>query len=94
MQSYVAVKISFRVAREELLKCIFTLLYFVTQVKVLDDNVFAIIKSRCIFLFFCYNMVSFRGKKTPGSRPDWSLLRVNGKFPTSIPPLFIWESSP
>ena len=30
----------------------YKLLYFFTQAKVLDDNVFAIIKSRCIFHFF------------------------------------------
>ena len=33
------------------IKVYFKLLYFFTQVKVLDDNVFAIIKSRCIFYF-------------------------------------------
>ena len=56
--------------------------------KVLDDNVFSIIKSRCIFLFFCVII--------------WSLLGVKkrlchaqiGLFPTGILPLFIWESSP
>ena len=44
-------------------------------------------------------MVSFKGQKKLGPRPDWSPLgpfRVFKplKFPTSIPVPFIWESSP
>ena len=36
-------------------------------VKVFDDDVFAIIKSHCIFyLSFCFKMVSFRGQKSLG----------------------------
>ena len=43
----------------------------------LSDNVFAIIKSHCIFyLSLCFKMVSFRGKNERGPRPDWSSLGV------------------
>ena len=76
-QSYVAVKVSFRVARKEISKRIFTLLCFFTQVKVLDDNVFAIRKSRCIFLFFCVIIWSFEGvKKRLGHAQIGLLLRL------------------
>ena len=34
-------------------------------------------------------MVSFRGQKKLGPRPDGSPLGVNSKFPTSIPTPFI-----
>ena len=36
------------------------------------------LKVAVFFLFFCVmdNMVSFRGQKMPGPRPDWSPLRV------------------
>ena len=43
-QSYVALKVSFRAAKKYK-SCILTLLYFFTKVKVLGDNVYAIIKS-------------------------------------------------
>ena len=37
------------------------------MVKVFDDNIFAIIKSHCIFYFsLCFKMVSFRGQKSLG----------------------------
>ena len=37
----------------------------------------------------CFNMVSFRGQKKLGSRPDRILQGFNSKFPTSIPTPFI-----
>ena len=39
-------------------------------------------------------MVSFRGQKKLGPRPDWSPLGFNSKFPTSIPTPFICEVPP
>ena len=43
--------------------------------KIFDDNVFAIIKSHCIFyLSASFTMVSFRGQIKLGPRPDWSPL--------------------
>ena len=46
-------------------------------VKVFDDNVFAIIKSHCIFyLSLCFKMVSFKGRKKLGPSPNWSPLGV------------------
>ena len=48
-------------------------------VKVFGDNVFAIIKSLFFFICLCFNMVSFRGKKKLGPRPDRSLLGVQLK---------------
>ena len=39
-------------------------------------------------------MIAFRGQKKVEPRPDWSRLRVNSKFPTSIPAPFIREFSP
>ena len=36
-----------------------------------DDNVFAIIESHCIFYYPCFNMVSFRG-----SKKAWALPRL------------------
>ena len=39
-------------------------------------------------------MIAFRGQKRVGPRPDWSLLGVNSKIPTSIPAPFIWEFPP
>ena len=46
-------------------------------VKVFDDNVFAIIKSHCIFyLSLCFKIVSFRGQKMFGPHPNWSPLEV------------------
>ena len=37
----------------------------------------------------CFNMVSFRGQKKLGPRPDRSPQGFNSKFPTSIPTPFI-----
>ena len=46
-------------------------------VKAFVDNVFAIIKSSCIFyLSLCFKMVSFRGQNKLGPRPNWSLVGV------------------
>ena len=46
-------------------------------IKVFDDDVFAIIKSHCIFyLSLCFKMVSFRGQNKLGPRPNWSPLGV------------------
>ena len=45
-------------------------------VKVVDDNVFAIIKSNFLFICLCFNMVAFRGQKKLGPCPDRSLLGV------------------
>ena len=58
------------------------------------------LKVPVFFISLCYNMVSFRDQKKPRPFPDWSALgvrvrvRVNVKCPMSIPPLFIWESTP
>ena len=41
-----------------------------------DDNVFANIKSLFFFICLCFNMISFRGQKKLGPRPDRSLLGV------------------
>ena len=60
------------------------------------ENIYLI----CIFLMghsynpsflmcLCFNMVSFRGKKKLGPRPDRSPLGLKFKFPTSIPTPFI-----
>ena len=65
------------------------------EVKVLDDDVFPIIKSHCIFLFLCVLTWSLLGAdKKPEPHPDWSLLAFNLKFAMSIPYLFIWEFPP
>ena len=64
-------------------------------VKVLDDNVFAIIKSYCIFHSFVFNMVSFRGKnKKPGPHPDWSPLGVKFKISDEHPSPFFYYTLP
>ena len=49
--------------------CIFVIrfIYFIHIIQIFDDNVFAIIKSYCIFLIcLCFNMVTFRGQKSLG----------------------------
>ena len=60
--SYLAVKVSFSVALENITKYLYCL---------------------------CFNMVSFRGQKKLGLRPDRSLLGFNSKFPASIRTPFI-----
>ena len=60
--------------------------------KVLDDNVFAIIKSPCIFISPCFNMVSFRGKKKARVTPRLVSFRgLNLQFRRASLPY--WESS-
>ena len=56
--------------------------------KVLNDNVYAIIKSHCIFYFFVFNMVSFRGQKKPRPHPDCSLLGIYFKISNEHPSHF------
>ena len=64
-------------------------------VKVFGDNVFAIIKSLFFFICLCFNMVSFRGKKKLGPRPDRSLLGVQFKNSDKHPyHVHIWSSPP
>ena len=43
------------------------------------------LKVAVFFIFLCYNMVSFRGQKTPGPRKDWSPLRVLCKISDEHP---------
>ena len=67
--SYLAMKVSFRVAREKILKYVFDMYIF---------NAFYLLDSyNPIFLIcVCFNMVSFRGQKKLGPRPDRSPLGV------------------
>ena len=67
--SYFAVKVSFRVAREKILKYIFDMYIF---------NSFYLLHSYnpSFLICLCFNMVSFRGQKKLGPRPDRSLLGV------------------
>ena len=77
---YLAAKVSFRVACNAIndeLKIYDDAFKNYLWVKVFDDDVFAIIKSHCIFyLSLCFKMVSFMGSKKLGPRPNWSPLGV------------------
>ena len=67
--SYLAMKVSFRVAREKILKYVFDMYIF---------NVFYLLDSYNPFFLICvcFNMVSFRDQKKLGPRPDRSPLGV------------------
>ena len=67
--SYLAVKVSFRVARAKILKYIFYMYIF--------NSLYLLHSYNPSFLIcLCFNMVSFRGQKKLGSRPDQSLSGV------------------
>ena len=72
---YLAVKVSFRVVREQMLKILYFQFVLFTR-----------------FMKSKFKMVSLRGQKKVGPRPDWSPFRgVNSKFPTSFPAPLLWE---
>ena len=50
------------------------------------------LKGTVFFIYSCFKMVSFRGKKTLGHVQIGLGYGFNLKCPTSIPPHFIWES--
>ena len=67
MPSYLAAKVSFRVAREKKKKNIFDMYIFNSFYLLHSDN-------PSFLTCLCFNMVSFRGQKMFGPRPDQSPL--------------------
>ena len=46
------------------------------------------LKGSVFFIYPCFNMVSFRGQKKPGPRPDWSTIGVPFKISDKHPSPF------